>query len=122
MQRKIDINNKDNGHDHGKYLRLLSRGRLTVPSLVLTDFILQSSSILHYISPTIHDLEKKTKISENTFQQSCHFLCVNQEESAVRFSVRTCINIFYNKEQKITNQSARKDQIKDFKKRLTKND
>ena len=43
-----------------------------------------------------------------------NFACVNHEKWAVRFSVRACTNIFYNNEQKITNQSVRKDQIKDF--------
>ena len=32
---KLIFNNKDNADDHGKYLRLVSRGGLTVPSLTL---------------------------------------------------------------------------------------
>ena len=51
-----------------------------------------------------------------------NFACVNHKQWAVRFSVRACINIFYNNEHKISNQSAIKDQIKDVKKRQTKND
>ena len=81
MQRKI-FNNKGNGHDHDKYLRLLSRGDLTVPSLALTDFIFQTFTILHYISPTIHKVTKKKKQknhrkrSTKTFEHSCEFcLC-----------------------------------------------
>ena len=50
-----------------------------------------------------------------------NFVCVNHKHWAVRFSVQACINIFYNNEQKITNQSVRKDQIKDYKKIQTKN-
>ena len=122
MQRKI-FNNKGNGHDHDKYLRLLSRGDLTVPSLALTDFIFQTFTILHYISPTIHKVTKKNnrKITENVLPKHLNivvnFACVNHEDWAVRFSVRAFINSFYNNEQKITKQSFRKDQIKDFKKR-----
>ena len=51
-KEKLIFSNKDNGHNHDKYLRLLSRDGLTVPSLALTDFIFQSFSILHYTSPT----------------------------------------------------------------------
>ena len=48
--------------------------------------------------------------STKTFEQSCEFcLCELRSESF--------INVFYNNEQKITNQPVRKDEIKDFKKR-----
>ena len=43
-KEKLIFNNKDNGHDHHKYLRLLSRGGLTVPTTALTDFIFQLSA------------------------------------------------------------------------------
>ena len=43
-QCKLIFNNKDNGHVHDKYLRLLSRGELTLPSLALTDFIFKLSA------------------------------------------------------------------------------
>ena len=56
------IFNKDNGHDHDKHPRLLSRGGLTVPSLALTDFIFQTFSILHYISPKIQEVTKNKNI------------------------------------------------------------
>ena len=39
-EEKLIYNNKDNNHNHDKYLRLLSRGVSTVPTLALTDFIL----------------------------------------------------------------------------------
>ena len=58
-KEKLIFNNKYNGHDHDKYLRLLYSGGLTVPSLALTDFLFQTFSILHYISPTIHEAAKK---------------------------------------------------------------
>ena len=64
------------------------------------------------------------KIAKNVLPKHLNkfvsFVCVNLEKWAVIFSVRTCINVFYNNEQKITNQSAGKYQIKDFKKRMTK--
>ena len=44
---------------------------------------------------------------------------MNREDWAVRFLVRPYINIFDDNDQKITNQSVRKDQVKDFKKRKT---
>ena len=128
-KEKLTSNNKDNCHDHDKYLRLLSRGGLTVPGLSLTDFTFQTFTILHYISPTIHEVTKNKsirKIAENFLPKHLNkvvnFACVNHEDWAVVFSVQACINIFYNNEQKITNQSIRKDQIKDFKKRQTKSD
>ena len=100
-----------------------------MPGLSLTDFTFQTFTILHYISPTIHEVTKNKsirKIAENFLPKHLNkvvnFACVNQEDWAVVFSVQACINIFYNNEQKITNQSIRKDQIKDFKKRQTKSD
>ena len=48
--------------------------------------------------------------STKTFEQSCEFyLC--------ELRIESFINVFYNNEQKITNQPVRKDEIKDFKKR-----
>ena len=64
---------------------------------------------------------KNRKITENVLPKHLN-QAVNHKDWAVRFSVQACINIFYIDEQKITNQSVRKDQIKDFKKRQTKND
>ena len=71
-REKLIFNNKGNGDDHDKYLRLLSREGLIVPSLALADFNFQNFSILHYISPTIYKVAK-TKISEKspkTFYQN----------------------------------------------------
>ena len=131
-EEKLIFNNKDNGQEHGKYPRLLSRGGLTIPSLVFTGFIFQTFSILYYISPTKQEMKKKTKKNIRKFAENVlpkhlnkvvNFACVNHEKWAVRFSVRTCINIFHDNEQKIANQSVRKDQIKDFKRdkqRMTK--
>ena len=105
---------------------MLSRGDLTVSGLAFTDFNFQTFSISHYISPTIHEMAKNKsirKIASNVLPKNLNkvmnFACVNHK---VRFSVRACINIFYNNEHKINNQSAIKDQIKDVKKRQTKND
>ena len=73
-KEKLIFNNKDNGYDHDKYLRFLSRGGLTVPSLTLTDSIFQTFSILHYISLTIHKVTTKIKKtaekSPKTFYQN----------------------------------------------------
>ena len=71
-REKLIFNNKSNGDDHDKYLRLLSREGLIVPSLALADFNFQNFSILHCISPTI-DKVAKTKTSEKspkTFYQN----------------------------------------------------
>ena len=88
-KEKLIINNKGNGHDHYKYLRLLSRGGLTGPSLALTDFIFQTCSILHYISSTIQWLTKNEnrKITEHVLQKHLNkvvnFTCVNYEVRAL---------------------------------------
>ena len=122
-KEKLIINNKDNGHDHYKYLKLLSPGGVIVPSLALTDFIFQTFSISHYISHTIHGLTKNgnRKITENVLQKYLNkvvnFARFESEDWGIKFSERACINIFYSSEQKRTNQSVRKDQTKDFKKR-----
>ena len=103
-KEKLISNNKGNGHDHDKYLRWrLTRGGLTVPSLALTGFVVQTFSILHYISPTIHEVTKKKNIKKITknvlpkhLNKVVNFASVNHEEWAVRFSVQACINICYN--------------------------
>ena len=99
-KEKLIINNKGNGHDHYKYLRLLSRGGSTGPSLALTDFAFQTFSILHYISSTIQWLTKNEnrKITEHVLQKHLNkvvnFACVNYEDCAVKFSVRALSMLF----------------------------
>ena len=67
------------------------------------------------MSSAIHKVtkNKNRKIKENILPKHLNkvvnFACMNHQDWAVRFSVRTCINIVYNNEQKITNQSIRKD-------------
>ena len=108
-EEKLIFNNTDSGHDHDKYLR----------------FNFQHFT-LHITHNTRRDKKQKIrKITENVppkhLNNVVNFAYANHEEWAVRFSVWACINIFYNSEKKITNQSVRKEQIKDFKKRRTKN-
>ena len=67
------------------------------------------------MSPAIHKVtkNKNRKIKENILPKHLNkvvnFACVKHQDWSVRFSVKICINIFYNNEQKITNQSIRKD-------------
>ena len=42
---RLVFDDRDNEHDHGKYLQLLSHGRLTVPCVALIDFVFQT---LHF--------------------------------------------------------------------------
>ena len=39
---RLVFDDRDNEHDHSKYLLLLSHGRLTVPCVALIDFIFQT--------------------------------------------------------------------------------
>ena len=99
-KEKLIINNKDNGHDHYKYLRLLSPGGVTVPSLALTDFIFQTFSISHYISHTIHGLTKNgnRKITENVLQKYLNkvvnFARLNPKTGELNFQ-RELVSIFF---------------------------
>ena len=99
-KEKLIINNKDNGHDHYKYLRLLSPGGVTVPSLALTDFIFQTFSISHYISHTIHGLTKNEnrKITENVLQKYLNkvvnFARLNPKTGELNFQ-RELVSIFF---------------------------
>ena len=99
-KEKLIINNKDNGHDHYKYLRLLSPGGVTVPSLALTDFIFQTFSISHYISHTIHGLTKNEnrKIIENVLQKYLNkvvnFARLNPKTGELNFQ-RELVSIFF---------------------------
>ena len=113
--------------DHDDYLILLSRGGLITPSPSLRDFVFQTFSILDFTSPMLHEMtdnkniRKVTKIILTNIQNNViNFTCENHEAWGRKFSIRASVNIFYNNEQKIANDSVRKDQISDFKKRQTR--
>ena len=76
FKEKLIFTNKDNGHDHDKYLGLLSRGGLTVPRLALTNFF---PNFQHFTLHVTHNArsDKKQKHQKNrrkrstkTFEQS----------------------------------------------------
>jgi hypothetical protein len=119
----------DTNTNHDAYLHILSRGGLTIPSQSLKDFVFQAFSILDFISTIIHDVtgsKNDRKVAEEILLQfiskTVKFTCHIHESWGVKYSLRVCINIFYNNKQKLTNETVRKDQIDGFKKRQTEKD
>ena len=109
--------------EHDVYLRQLPRWG--IPSIVLRDFIFQTFSIIiDFILPTIKTITKNVwSISERALlnpEYSTNFTCDLYKEWGEKLAARTVINVSFNNGQKYTNESVRKEQTVDFKKRQGK--
>ena len=57
----------------------------------------------------------------NGFQTDCiSFTCIKHEQWNKKFTIRTVAHIYRNNKQKLVNDSIRKEQVTDFKKRQRK--
>ena len=104
------------------YRLTLSRGGLICPSPSLSNFVCHSFSILDLINPMLQKYSQEAPIkiiAERTLQSIqwgiVDFTCEEHQSWGDKFATQTVINIFYNNEQKLSNDRVRKDQIKDFK-------
>ena len=105
-----------------KYMLLLSRGGLTVPSSVTADFVCQSFAILDFADAYI---EKQFEISTraaaefilHSFAPNLVFTCTEHISWGWKFAIRIVVNVFYNNKQKITSDSVRKSAVHSFKTR-----
>ena len=91
----------------------------------MRDFIFRTFSIIDFISLTIKTITKYAYFQ--VFQRGYYkildlvpILLVIFKEWDEKLAVRTLVNIFFNNEQKHTNDSVKKEQVVDFKKRENK--
>lgn len=110
--------------ENDNYLKTLSRGGLVTPSSALSEFVCQSFSILDFVSPSVLQFASNKNIRHVSERVLCHFIsispnfvCQEHKEWGMKRALRVVANIFYNNSQKIINDSVRKDQVKEFKKR-----
>ena len=113
---------------HSDYLKILSRGGLTCPSTGLSEFVSQVFSALDSISPILQkhsndiSIRKAAEIVLDKLFDQIVFMCDTHINLGKKWTLRTVVNIFYNNHQKISNDSVRKDQVKEFKSRQRKKD
>ena len=112
--------NKD-GVDHDQYLNTLSRGGLTIPSSSLADFVRSSFALLDYVHGFIrvHNItevrEVSTKILDR-YAPRAAFTCEKHVVWGQKFATKPIINVFFNNQKKVDNDTVRKDNVADFKK------
>ena len=105
-----------------KYLNLLSRGGLTVPSPNLADFVCSCFAVLDFVGDHIQKYQviNVRQVSNNILQQYAprvDFTCIDHVKWGFNFATKSIINIFFNNKEKIASDSVRKDAVVDFKKR-----
>ena len=105
-----------------KYLNLLSRGGLTVPSPNLADFVCNCFAVLDFVGDHIqkHEVINVRQVSNDILHQygpRVDFTCVDHMEWGFNFATKSIINIFFNNKEKNASDSVRKDAVVDFKKR-----
>ena len=116
--RRVKLVATESGIEHDDYLQQLSRGG--TPNIALRDFIFQIFSIIDFISSTIKTITKNVyvwSVSERVLNPgySAIFTYDLHKQWNEKLATRTVVNIFFNNEQKHTNDSVRKEQIVDFK-------
>ena len=105
-----------------KYLNLLSRGGLTVPSPNLADFVCCCFAVLDFVGDHIqkHQVINVSQVSNNILHQYApcvDFICIDHVEWGFNFATKSSINIFFNNKEKIASDLVRKDAVVDFKKK-----
>ena len=99
-----------------------SRGGLTDPSSMLSDFTCSCFAVLDYTSKFI---EKESAVPArtvaeyilDTFSPKTEFTCDIHKDWGFRFATKIIINIFFNNKQNIAADTVRKDAIVAFKSR-----
>ena len=105
-----------------RYLNLLSRGGLTIPSTKIGEYVCSCFAILDFSNQLIEKHKQSTtrkcaeKILE-TYSPKYIFTCEKHIEKGFKFAIKIVTNIFYNNKQKLSADEIRKDSLKIFKKR-----
>ena len=115
LANEMDLNERH-------FLKLLSRGGLTVPSAKLADFTADCFAILHYTE----DIVRNYQISQvrsayikilDRFGPKLDFCCSAHINWGLKFAAKIVINTFFNNKETVASDAARKDAVVDFKKR-----
>jgi hypothetical protein len=118
--QQLVVTNSETRND--EYLILLSRGGLTVPANIMSDFVAHAFSVLSICENVIEKYplimcRNAAKYVLNEYLDGYIFSCDDHMEKVKRLVVRCIINIFYNNKQKNEGDIPRKDNMKAFKKR-----
>ena len=108
------------GVDHDQYLKILNRGGLTVPSSYLNEFVQSSFAVLDYA----HGFMRKHNITRvrdtatkilGRYAPRAAFTCEKHTEWGQVFATKSIVNVFFNNQKKVDNDTVRKDTVVGFK-------
>ena len=111
----------EDNEDHN-YIRILSRGGLTIPSVSLTDYVCSAFSVLSLAESTIIKSSLRSRrAAEITlsyiFESYQEFTCTEHVAAGQRFTHRVVSNIYFNNKRKTSTAAVIKDNVTSFKKR-----
>ena len=112
----------EKGVANDQFLKLLSRGGLTVPSSPLAEFVCCCFAILDFTSKYIEtfcpvNVSKAAASILREYSPLVRFTCIDHLEWGFRFSTKSIINVFFNNKEKIATDLIRRDNVVAFKKR-----
>ena len=110
------------GDADSAYLKIISRGGLTVPSYSLSNYVCKAFSQLDYFNEIINksDIPARTACEYtliNMLDSYQSISCLNHERKIQLFVTRVTSNIFLNNKKKPSTDFVSDDTIKSFKKR-----
>ena len=118
-KRLLTANEMDLKENH--YLKLLSRGSLTVPSMRLAEYASSCFAILDYTEDIVR-IEGITEVRSaytrilDSFAPKPVICCSKHAQWGLRFASKIIINSFYNNKETVAADSVRKDGVVAFKK------
>ena len=106
------------------YLKIMSRGGLTVPSYSFSNYVCEAFALLDYFNEIINKPDTATRIAcayifINMLISYPSISCLNHERKIQLFVNRVISNIFLNNKRKLSD-SVSVDTIKSFKKKPRK--
>ena len=120
--KHILISKEDDVELEDTYLKLVSRGGLTVPSKELSDFVSHAFAALDffdkYISnyPSLGVRQAATHLLTKYIGED-NFSCDKHNIDIGKRVFKSITNVYYNNKRKISTDNVRKDDVKVFKKR-----
>ena len=117
---KTNLAGSKDGVDHDQYLKILNRGGLTIPSSYLNEFVQSSFAVLDYA----HGLMRKHNITSvrdtatkilGRYAPRVAFTCEKHIEWGHIFATKSIVNVFFNNQKKVDNDTVRKDTVVGFK-------
>ena len=111
-----DVNDET---EDNSYLIILNRGGLTLPSLGLSEYVINSIAALEYfegdiLSSGLPVREASGLVLTELFSEST-ILCNHHSRIGHRYINRTLINIYFNNDRKVKTDSVTKDNVAAFK-------